>query len=207
MSEKKGWGDTVLGWFIERDGDKALQTPAEEADPPPAPTPVVLAGDLPLPSRAGAPLDFPAVYRAAGIPEEAQDRVAKAMQLLATLPAEASREVKRQIVEASLKAFGFPVEQILEAAAAETQALRTFAEFGERNTREVVAQAEQRIEALNREIAEVRALTEEKQAAQQQLTEACRQQERRLREVLDFFAAQPARGGAEQPPPGEAPAT
>ena len=122
MSDRKGWGSTVLGWFVVREGgdataphpadqsaDELIARYAKDAPAAPAapPSPVQLAGDLPLPAAGGA-ADFPAVYRAAGVSDEEQGRIDKALTLLATLPAETPKEIKRQIVESSLKAFGYP---------------------------------------------------------------------------------------------------
>ncbi|NJN16914.1 MAG: hypothetical protein HC822_11920 [Oscillochloris sp.] len=68
------------------------------------------------PTQDGEALDLAAVYQAAGIPEAAQERVTRAVELLKTLPAETPRELKRTIVEASLKAFGLPVDEIIGAS-------------------------------------------------------------------------------------------
>jgi hypothetical protein len=199
MSEKRSWGDTVLGWFVERDDEKKpAPRPEPEAEEPrhaaprpaapkPAPPMVELKGEVPTPPEPGAPFDFSSVYKAAGIMPEAQDRVEKAIALLSTLPADASKEVKRQIVEASLKAFGYPVEQIIQAAATEVQALHAFIGFGERSTTQAVAEAHLRIDELEKQIAEARALIEQKQASQEQLAGRCNQQKLRVQEVLEFF--------------------
>lgn len=194
MSEKKGLGEKVLGWFVEREDstekappDSGAPAPAEPS--PAAPPPVELQGELPLPAEGSAELNFAAVFRAAGVSDEAQDRVEKAVALLANLPAETPREVKRQIVEASLKAFGYPVEEIVQAGASELHALGAFVEFGARNTQKAVAEASERIEALSREIAEVKGAIEQKLAAQQRLATECDQRKLRVEEVLDFFGS------------------
>jgi hypothetical protein len=201
MTEKKGLGEKMLGWFVEREETSEKPEPrAEREEPPkpappsPAPPPVELKGELPIPGDGAAELNFPAVFRAAGVADEAQDRVEKAIALLANLPAETPREVKRQIVEASLKAFGYPVEEIVQAGSLELQALGAFVAFGERNTQKAVAEASERIEALNREITEVKSAVEQKLAAQQKLASACDQRKLRVEEVLDFFG-QGARPG------------
>jgi len=209
VSEKKSWGDTMLGWFVERDGEKTAppprdpEAPEEPAVAEPEPTPAVtLEGELPVAAAPGAPFDFAAVYRAAGIAPEAQDRVEKAATLLGTLPADASKEVKRQIVEASLKAFGYPVEQIIEAGAAEIRALHVFIEFSERNNQQAVAETNQRIETLTREIEEARQVIEQKVSAQQQLAATCNAQKLRVQDVLEFFG-QEAVARVVGPPPSK----
>jgi len=218
VSEKKGFGETFLGWFVERDeaakaSPKTNEEPEEPQEPreaaPPAPPVVELKGDVPLPATAAAPIDFGAVYRAAGIAEEARDRVEKSVTLLQTLPPDAPVAVKRQIVEASLKAFGYPVEQIVDAGAAQLRALQAFIEFSRRATQKVVVEGEVRIEELsqeiaarveelNRQIAELKARSEEKQRAQEQLAARCDEQMNRVRQVLEFFQG----SGAPAAPPG-----
>ncbi len=196
MTEKKSWGSTVLGWFVEReegsgDGSPALAPDAGAAaakELPAAAAPVVeLKGDVPLPAEAGNAVEFTAIYHAAGLNDEEQARVDKALTLLQTLPAETPKEVKRQIVDASLKAFGYPVEQIIEAGVAEIQALHALIEFSQRDTQKAMGESNSRIETLNREIAEIKAAMERKASAHQALTSQCNQQKLRVQEVLEFF--------------------
>ena len=85
------------------------------------------------------------MFRAAGIDDGEQGRIDKATQLLKTLPAETPKDVKKQIVEASLKAFGYPVEQIIEAGAQEIQALEVYIQAGQRDTQSLLAESQKRI--------------------------------------------------------------
>ena len=201
MSEKKGWGGTVLGWFVTREGgegeahsdgnpadaDALIARYAQEPSTPAAPPPVELKGRVELPSDPGAALDFASVFRAAGIADAEQERVGKARSLLAALPADMSRDVKRSIVEPSLKAFGVPVEQIIEAGAQQIQALQAYIEIGVVDRQKLVAEAQTRIASLEKEIADVKALVERKAAAQEQLEKSCNQEKLRVQEVLEFF--------------------
>lgn len=210
MSEKKTWGSTVLGWFVVRepehgegaaapsgqDDDAAAliakyaggdAPPSTEAAPPAAQSPVKLQGEVALPSAPGAAIDFPAVYRGAGIDDEEQSRVQKAAGLLSTLPKETPKEVKRQIVEASLKAFGYPVEQIIEAGAGEIQALQAYIELGQAETQKLLADSNARIAELEKEIALVKQVMEEKIQTQYELTNACNEQKLAVQGVLEFF--------------------
>jgi len=208
VSKKKGWGDTVLGWFVEQgedDAERALQAARSEPEPDPEPepgpepepaaaaaqkdaprNPIQLTGDVPAP-EAGGTLDFTAVFRAAGLSQEAQDRVEKSTNLLGTLPADAPQQTKRQIVEAALKAFGYPVEQIISASVGEIQALQAFIELGQRNTEKIVTESNQQIEALSLEMTQIRERMQQKLAAQTRLTAVCNQQKLRVQEVLEFF--------------------
>jgi len=158
MADKKGFGSTVLGWFVVREGDEgkkeesADELIAKYAKDSPTPTPpeVKLTGELP--KSQGGNVDFPAVYRAAGIDDGEQGRIDKATQLLKTLPAETPKDVKKQIVEASLKAFGYPVEQIIEAGAQEIQALEVYIQAGQRDTQTLLAESQKRTASSRRRL-------------------------------------------------------
>jgi len=67
-----------------------------------------------------------ALLISAGIDAEMRAHCAKAGQLLATLPTQADPAVKKQIVEASLNAFGVPIAKIIEAGVHEVQALEGY---------------------------------------------------------------------------------
>jgi hypothetical protein len=194
MADKKGFGSTVLGWFVVREGEEGKQH-EESADeliakyakdsPPPTPPEVKITGELP--KAQGGNVDFPAVYRAAGIDDGEQGRIDKATQLLKTLPAETPKDVKKQIVEASLKAFGYPVEQIIEAGAQEIQALEVYIQAGQRDTQTLLAESQKRSAELEAEIGRIKKVMEDQVAAQYALTQACNQQKLRVQEVLEFF--------------------
>jgi hypothetical protein len=199
MADKKGFGSTVLGWFVVREGEDAphesrqstesadeLIAKYAQQDAPPAPPPEVkLTGELP--KSEGGKVDFPAVFRAAGLGDEEQGRVEKATTLLKTLPAETPKDVKKQIVEASLKAFGYPIDQIIEAGAQEIQALEVYIQSGQRDTQSLVAESQKRIADLEAEIARLKAAMEQQGAAQYALTQSCNQEKLKVQEVLEFF--------------------
>lgn len=200
MSDKKSWGRTVLGWFVVSDEE---QKPAGEAAPsgdahaealiakyassPPPSVPVKLQGDVSLPSQPEEPIDFASVYRSAGIQDEEQERIEKAMALLKTLPTGTPKETQRQIVEASFKAFGIPIDQIIEAGVAEIEALQAYIEKGQEDTQHVIAQSNERLAVLEKEMALVKELMKRKVAAQEALTRACNEQKLKIQEVLEFF--------------------
>jgi hypothetical protein len=194
MADKKGFGSTVLGWFVVREGeegdkksesaDELIAKYANEAPPPPPPE-MQLSGELP--KMQGGNVDFAAVYRAAGIDDGEQGRIDKATQLLKTLPAETPKDVKKQIVEASLKAFGYPVEQIIEAGAQEIQALEVYIQSGQRETQTLLSESQKRMSDLEAEIGRIKKVMEDQVAAQYALTQACNQQKLKVQEVLEFF--------------------
>ncbi len=198
MSEptKKGWGKTVLGWFVVQDGEQKPSTDestdaliakyAAEEPPPPPPPEVKLQGELPK-VAPGQAIDFPAVYVAAGVDAEEQGRVEKATNLLSTLPAATPKDVKRQIVEASLKAFGYPVEAIIEAGVQEIQALEIYIQSGQKQTQDLLSQSQARLEQLNQEIADIKRIMEEQVSAQYQLTQKCNEEKLKIQDVLEFF--------------------
>ena len=152
MADKKGFGSTVLGWFVVREGEEQpkqdqsaedlIAKYANDAPPPPAPPEVKLTGELPKPKDGQ--VDFAAVFRAAGLSDDEQGRIDKAMSLLKTLPAETPKEVKKQIVEASLKAFGVPIDEIIECGAQEIQALEVYIQSGQRDTQGLLAESQKR---------------------------------------------------------------
>lgn len=202
VSEKKGLGETVLGWFVVREGDddttedtpeKAVEAYGKR-DPPPrpsagAPPSLRLQGDVPQ-VAAGATPDprvFAQVYKAAQIADDAQERVEKALELLRSLKTETPKEVRKQIVEASLKAFGIPLDQIIETAAEEIQALEAYIQHGERNTQSVLSNASTQIAKLEAQIAEYKKLMELQVRSQRALVSATNDQKLRVQTVLEFF--------------------
>lgn len=164
--------------------DELEELPAELPDP--GPPPVHLEGELPSVGETGD-VDFRAVYGAAGIPSDAQERVDRAVQLLRTLPVETPKEIKKQIVEASLKAFGFPVDHIIESGVQEIQALESFIRRGARDTQDALGAANAEIARLQGKIAEIKKLMEQKLAQQQLLTRSSNTEKLRVQEVLEFF--------------------
>lgn len=213
MSSKKGLGETVLGWFVVREDEgegpestteeliekyekKAATAPAATRGsapaaapaPPPLPAvklnaavPKIVAGSTPTAAV------FAQVYRSAEIDDAEQERVEKAMTLLQSLPNETPKEIKKQIVEASMKAFGIPVDQIIETGAQEIQALDAFIKHGEQQTLSVLSDARARVLKLDAEIAEIKKLMELQVGTQESLARATNEQKLRVQSVLEFF--------------------
>jgi hypothetical protein len=127
------------------------------------------------------------VFHAAGITDEEHQRVDKTLTLLQSLPTETPKDVKKQIVAASLKAFGVPVESIIETAAEELQALEAFIQHGERHTQSVLTDASAQVERLAAQITEVKKLMELQVKTQQGLVRATNEQKLRVQSVLEFF--------------------
>lgn len=199
---KKPLGKTVLGWFVVQDEEdeepeatpeEVVQKFAKKPAPPPpastAPPSIRLQGNVPQVAAGSAPdaQVFTKVFEAAGIKDEEQQRVEKTLNLLQSLPTETPKEVRKQIVEASLKAFGVPVESIIETAAEELQALEAFIQHGQRHTQNVLAEANAQVEKLAAQITEVKKLMELQVKTQQGIVRSTNDQKLRVQSVLEFF--------------------
>ena len=189
MTDKKNWGSTVLGWFVVTDestpGAAAPSDDAAIAAAASEPPPVAFVKDIP--AAPGGKVDFGAVYEAAGMDSEEQQRVVKAADLLSALPAEAPPAVKKQIVEASLKAFGVPIDKIIEGAVQEIQALESYIRAGAGDTQRVLEESQKRIGDFESEIKRINAVMEDRVAEQQSVVKACNDRKLEIQHVLEFF--------------------
>ena len=197
MSDKKGWASTVAGWFIERD---EAPTPVEtdfgdvpEPAPPattesyttPSPTQSVFQKSPPPPT--GGQVDFAAVFDAAGVDQEEQQRVARTTDLLKSLPAGTDAAVKKQIVEASLKAFGVPIEKIIEATVEEIQAVDGYLRNAAADNEKLIQESEARIKQYEQEIQNIRSVMQQSVNEQQTLIKTCNDKKLEVQQVLEFF--------------------
>ena len=186
MSERKSWGSTVLGWFVvQEDGTPGPEAPPDDAPPSAAPEPPAFVKEPP--AAPGGRVDFPKVYEAAGVEAEGQARVTKAAELLAALPAGTEAPVKKQIVEASLRAFGVPLDKIIEGAVQEIQALEAYIRAGAADTQKVHEESEKRIAQFTEEIRRIRTVMENRVAEQQAVIAACNEKKLGIQKVLEFF--------------------
>ncbi len=209
MSEKKGWGSSVMGLFVVRDDQNAESAAAPEGEPAAdaaatpdlaAPSPAAGADFVKAPPAApGGKVDFAAVYAAAGIDADEQARVAKAAELLHALPP--GTAAAKQIVEASLKAFGVPLEKIIETGEKEIRALAAYVATGAADTRQVLAESQQRIAQYEQEIQRIRQVMDERVAEQQGVERTCDEGKLEVARVLEFFGHSPAASAAAAPPP------
>jgi hypothetical protein len=196
MNDKKSWGSTVLGWFVVRPEDEAAAgasayqetaAPASDvyaAEQPVAPAPSFVSEPPPAP---GGQVDFPAVFAAAGIDDEEQARVSKAASLLGSLPAATEPAVKKQIVEASLNAFGVPIDLIIENGVQEIQALESYIQSGAADTQKLLQESQARIAQFEVEIQRIRQVMDERVAEQAGVTRACNARKLDVQRVLEFF--------------------
>jgi hypothetical protein len=213
MSEKN-WGDTVVGWFIVKDEAEG-QASQSESDLSADELIAKYANQTPLtadsagaenpsnassrdekfvPSNYATPppvqngqVDFEAVFEAGGVDADERERIAKAKSLLDSLPENTDVAVKKQIVEASLKAFGVPIEKIVEAGAAEIQALEFYIRSGASDTEKLLQESSERIAQYEQEIQNLRRIMEERVKEQNTVTAACNQKKLEVQKVLEFF--------------------
>lgn len=210
MSDKKSWGETVAGWFIERDepvATPAPEVPTEDSSSDgaaygstasgstssaavtdytsPSPTQSVFHSAPPPPT--GGHIDFPAVFSAAGVDDEEQQRVARTTDLLKSLPAATDAAVKKQIVEASLKAFGVPIEKIIEATAEQIQALDGYIRNCAADNEKLIQESDARIKHYEEEIKNIRTVMQHSVEEQQNLIKVCNDKKLEIQQVLEFF--------------------
>lgn len=191
MAEKP-WSKTVLGWFVVQDGAQPSKPADTDAliekyanEPAPAPIEVKLSGPL-TPVVQGS-VDFVKVYESGGSDAQERDRVSKARDLLRSLPAETPAAVKKQIVEASLKAFGVPTDQIIAAAVEQLQILEAYLRAGQGDTQGLLAAGASKIADLEKQIAEVKQTMEQAVKEQEARTVVTNQEKLSVQQVLEFF--------------------
>ncbi len=213
MSEKS-WGDTVVGWFIVKDGEQQAGNTQNQADMTADELIAKYANQTPLnsegenavtqtgdtataqsvPENYGTPppivdgkVDFEAVYENGGVDAEERERVAKAKSLLDSLPEGTDVTVKKQIVEASLNAFGVPIEKIIEAGVGEIEALEFYIRSGATDTEKVLQDGASRIQNYELEIKNLRKIMEDRVREQNSVIAACNAKKLEVQKVLEFF--------------------
>lgn len=193
MTERKNWGQTVMGWFLVQDasgngpGESGRPDPVDAPRGPTAPEPQLNVFSTPPPAPTNGSVDFDKVFEAATIDAERRQRVSRTLELLNSLPAETEAAVKKQIVMASLRAFGVPIEQIIEASAEELQALEAYIRAGAADVEQVTTEAEQRIAKYQEEITSLRTVMQQRVEDQNTVVHACNARKLDIQKVLEFF--------------------
>jgi hypothetical protein len=213
MSDKKGWGATVLGWFVVSDDDEGRGAESAAASGETGgqqeAMPKVFVKDPP--AALGGQVDFDAVFEAAGIDADETGRVTRAQELLASLPGETPAPVKKQIVEASLKAFGVSIDKIIEGGVGEIQALEGYIRTGAADTQTLLAESAERIKKFEDEVQRIRTVMDQRVQEQQAVTKACNEKKLGIQQILEFFGqeavarvvqAASARGSGAEGPAG-----
>jgi hypothetical protein len=192
MNDRKTWGSTVMGWFVVKDqttdpggsegADSGAEVPASAT-----PQPDIPVFNAPPPPAPGGKVDFEQVFEAAGIDSDERQRVSRTLDLLTSLPPGTEDAVKKQIVMASLRAFGVPIEKIIEAGAQELQALEAYIRAGAADTDKVTAEADQRIKQYEEEIVKLKTVMQERVTEQQSVVRSCNEKKLDVQKVLEFF--------------------
>ena len=202
MSDKT-WGKTVLGWFVVQEdqqgsGENATSggdyvpfsdaTPADSTEAPLEVTPVEPAAPaVPYTPADSGKVDFAAVFETAGVDAEEQSRVQRAGELLRNLPENTDPAVKKQIVHASLTAFGVPVEKIIESGVEEIQALEGYIRSGAADTQKVVEESERRVKLYEEQIAQLKTVMQQRVEEQQNVIRSCNEKKLEIQQILEFF--------------------
>jgi hypothetical protein len=95
--------------------------------------------------------------------------------------------VRKQIVEASMKAFGVPLDSIIETGVEEIQALESYIRTGATDTDTLLAASRARIAQFENEIKNIRVVMDQRVAEQQAVTAACNGRKLEVQRVLEFF--------------------
>lgn len=213
MPEEKGLGSKLLGLFVEvKDGTPAEGVEKVESDrektaaemvaelagqsapakqgsaPAPAAAP---SAAVPRPAGPVTPaqVDFDAVFKNAGMDSGELDRVRKAEELLKGLPEATPVDIKRQIVEASLKAFGFELSKIVQAAQNQLKALDTYVRLNEQQTAKAITDAQAQIAQLEDKIISLRANINTRTEQLAGVAAAADGRKAQVSRVLEFFHA------------------
>jgi hypothetical protein len=193
MSDKKTWGHTVLGWFVVKEGgEEPLSAAGPEALPPedgasvsPEPPPIAFVTEPPAP--AAGKVDFDGVLGAAGVDASERDLFAKAQALLGSLPPGTDPAVRKQIVEASLKAFGVPVDKIIAAGVESIQALEGYLRKTATDTASTARDVQTLVASYEKKIADARQILDEKLQEQAAVQTSCNARKLEVQKVLEFF--------------------
>lgn len=164
----------------------AVEPPAAVENPATA-VPVDAPSAEPAPPVPQVDIDVETVLRKAGLSAEDQDRVEKTLSLLHTLPNETPVALKRQIVAASLSAFGISVDQIVESALLHQAAFLRHQERGEKETTLLLQDSSRRLAELEKEAARIQQAMSTQRAQQQGLVFAVSRHRARLQGILEFF--------------------
>lgn len=195
MNDKKSWGSTVMGWFVVKDQPEGADEGAGAPDYQPftdvaadaAKQPQVEVFKAPPPAAPGGKVDYDQVFEAAGIDADERQRVSRTLELLTSLPPDTAEAVKKQIVMASLRAFGVPIEKIIEAGAQELQALEAYIRAGASDTEKVTSEADLRIKQYEEEIVKLKTVSQERVTEQQEVIRSCNEKKLEVQKVLEFF--------------------
>jgi hypothetical protein len=187
LSKNKG----LRGWFRGAEDGMDLASgeavPMEGLFPSPSAAQPPSSDGIVTPPRPEESINTLAIYESAGISREERDRVDRAATLLRALPQSTPAEVRREIVETSLRTFGVQTEKIVEAARRETAALETFITSNQKATDKLLDDARTRVAALEQEIVRVKQAAEQAAAVQHSRNRLAHAEMNVVQQVLGFF--------------------
>lgn len=167
------------------------RAPGGAASPAGAPGSSAAGGAPGAIAGATSAADFEAVFLQAGMDAAELDRVKKAEELLKNLPEATPLPVRRQIVEASLKAFGVEVAKIAASTQNHQRALDTYLKVHQGATAKAIDEAKKQVAALEERILALKSDVEKKSAALAGLDASVTARKAELQKVLEFFRPTP----------------
>lgn len=195
--------DDLIARYAKGDGGKSRSTRPPAAgksaavDPSPPASSQAAVDPAPPAASPDSPqqvpqidIDVATVLRKAGLSNEDQDRVEKTLSLLHTLPSDTPVALKRQIVAASLSAFGIAVDQIVESALLHQAAFLRHQEQEDKETKLLLQDGSRRLAELEKEAARIQQQMNEQRSLQQGLVFAVSRQNARLQGILEFFGSE-----------------
>lgn len=131
-------------------------------------------------------MDFSALYTHQHVSTDERDRVARAEGLLAALPPKASHT--KEVVDATLRAFGVDADRIVDAATKELMALEVFARAAQEHLQRVMDDGQKRLEELEAEIDHCKGVMAQARREHDERGRAVGAERERVQRVLEFFA-------------------
>ena len=179
-----------LSYDMDAPKTKSVADIARETDGPDLDKVQVDGAALPS-TDASKPLDFPAIYRAAKLPEIGFG-AEQMLETLASLPQELPLATKRATVKAMLgtigKTTGATPETLVADASRKLAALQSFSAFMDRKTNDSVAAGEAQIAELQAQIEAKRTEILNARTELARIHQSCEAEADRLDDVLEFFS-------------------
>ena len=170
-------------------GARTVEDLVRESDGP-ALDAIRIAGEPPAAAPDGS-VDFPAIYRQAGL-AEVPYAAEQALELLNSLPPDLPLEMRRQMVKASLNSLGRTIgvtpDTLVADASRKIAALNAYVEGLTRQTQQETAATEAEIAALETQIRERRERVDQGKRLLEAATRRCEAESHRLDDVLEFFS-------------------
>lgn len=142
-------------------------------------------------------VEIAAIYQFAKLTADELDRVARAEELLHSLPKKES--VVREVVEATFRAFGVDQAGILDAAKKQSDALESFIRFSHDHTQRILDASSQRITELQAEIERCRHAAEQAKREGEDRARTVNNELIKVQHVLEFFGEGPQSEGLDEP--------